>query len=129
MSRRSAAAREAWVHDAALDAVVAAPGHHRLLLENDRVRVLHTRVGPGEKVPLHTHRWPAVYHVKSWSDFVRRNAAGEVMVDTRTASGVADMPPVVWLAPLEPHTLENVGDRDIDLVSIEVKEPEDGFDA
>ena len=50
---------EAWLPE--LDALVAAPKHHRLLFENDRVRVLDTRIAPGDTVPLHTHRWPAVH--------------------------------------------------------------------
>jgi hypothetical protein len=38
-----------------LDAVTATPRFHRVLLENDFVRVLDTIVPPGEIVPLHTH--------------------------------------------------------------------------
>jgi len=33
--------------DASLDALVAAPGRHRLVLENAHVRVLDTRIAPG----------------------------------------------------------------------------------
>jgi quercetin dioxygenase-like cupin family protein len=54
-----------------LDALVAAPDHHTLLYENDRVRVLDTRIRPGEQTPIHTHRWPAAIYVVSWSHFVR----------------------------------------------------------
>ena len=42
-----------------LDALNAAPHHHTLLFENEFVRVLDTRVPPGETVPLHTHHWPS----------------------------------------------------------------------
>ena len=38
-----------------LDAMVAAPEHHQVLLENEHVRVLDTRLGPGEATPIHTH--------------------------------------------------------------------------
>jgi hypothetical protein len=38
-----------------MDAVAAAPGNHRVLLENDRVRVLEVTVNPGEREPLHAH--------------------------------------------------------------------------
>jgi len=107
-----------WPDD--LDAVVAAPGHHRILLENDSVRVLDTRIEPGETVPLHTHRWPAVYHILSWSDFVRRDADGRVLVDSRE-SPAAPPPAASWSPPLPPHTLENVGSAAIHLVSVEVK--------
>jgi hypothetical protein len=43
-----------------LDALVAAPRHHFLLFENDAVRVLNTRIVPGDTVPLHTHRCRAL---------------------------------------------------------------------
>ena len=59
-----------------LDAVEAASEHHSVLLENDRVRVLDTRVPCGETVPVHTHRWPAVQYVVSMDNFVRRDADG-----------------------------------------------------
>jgi hypothetical protein len=105
------------------DAVRAAPSHHERLLENDRVQVLRTRIQPGETVPLHTHRWPSVYYVFQWSDFVRRDETGRVLVDTRSGRGSGAPPSVVWSEPLPPHTLENVGATPINLVSIEVKGP------
>jgi hypothetical protein len=37
--------------DASLDALIAAPGQHRLVFENAHVRVLDTRIGPGERTP------------------------------------------------------------------------------
>jgi hypothetical protein len=45
---------DAWPAD--LDALVAAPAHHTLLFENDVVRVLDTRIAPGNRTPVHTHR-------------------------------------------------------------------------
>jgi hypothetical protein len=38
-----------------LDALIAAPRQHALLLENDHVRVVDTRIAAGETVPLNTH--------------------------------------------------------------------------
>lgn len=99
----------------------AAPAHHRVMLENEKVRVLETRVTPGEIVPLHTHRWPAVYHILSWSDMVRRGPDGEVQADSRgkPAPTVAS---ATWAGPLGPHTLENVGAGLIHVVSVELKD-------
>jgi hypothetical protein len=105
---------------ASLDAVVAAPRYHRVLLENEQVRVLDTRVGPGDTVPLHTHRWPAVHHVMSWSDFVRRDEHGAVQVDTRGKAPVA-AGTALWSGPLGPHTLENVGGAELHVISVELK--------
>jgi len=45
-----------WPWPDSLDAAIAAPAHHTVLFENDRVRVLDTCVRPGETVPLHSLR-------------------------------------------------------------------------
>ena len=44
-----------------LDAVAAAPRNHRVLFENDRLRVLEVILEPGEEEPVHHHRWPSVF--------------------------------------------------------------------
>ena len=114
------AGEEGWQWPAALDALTAAPRHHTLLLENERVRVLDTHIAPGETVPLHTHRWPAVLHILSWGDFIRRDQNRNVTLDTRTLAS----PPasIVWSAPLPPHTLENVGTSEIRVITVELKD-------
>ena len=109
-----------WLWDDALDALVAAPAQHRLLFENDRVRVLDTRIAPGERTPVHTHRWPASHYIVSWGDFVRRDADGKVLVETRTAA-TRTMPEAMWGDALPPHSLENVGETLIHVISTEVK--------
>lgn len=105
-----------------LDALVAAPRQHRLLLENERVRVLDTRIEPGETTPIHAHRWPAVHYVLSWSAFVRRDPDGNVLVDTRVTSGDAHLRSALWGEPLTPHSLENVGPLPLHIVSVEIKQ-------
>ncbi len=104
-----------------LDALVAAPKHHALLLENKSVRVLDTRVPPGETVPLHTHRWPSALYILSWSDFVRRDAEGAVVADSRTGKKLPEGG-ALWSPPLAPHTLENVGRTELRAISVEVKD-------
>jgi len=49
-----------WPWPDSLDAVVAAPGSHRVVLENELTRVLEVMIAPGEREPEHTHRWPSV---------------------------------------------------------------------
>ena len=111
---------EEWSWPEDLDALHAAPGHHTLMMENEQVRVLDTRVGPGETVPLHTHRWPCALFIKSWSDFVRRDRDGVVVADSRELGPVPNEQ-VLWCGPLGPHTLENVGDQDLWMVAVEQK--------
>ena len=114
-------ATKAWPWPEALDALVAAPGHHTLLFESDRVRVLDTRIAPGQTTPVHTHRWPSVLYVLSWSDYVRRDDAGRVLVDSRTSPS-SEPPTVLWSGPFEPHSLENVGRAEIHVISVELKD-------
>jgi hypothetical protein len=40
--------------------VIAAPKDHKILLENENVRVLEVTVLPGEIEPVHHHRWLGV---------------------------------------------------------------------
>jgi quercetin dioxygenase-like cupin family protein len=113
-----AAGDPAWAEE--LDALIAAPKHHHLLFENESVRVLDTRVAPGETVPLHTHCWPSALYVLSWSNFVRRDGEGKVLVDSR-AGNSAQAGRALWSGPLGPHTLENVGQSELRVISVELK--------
>jgi hypothetical protein len=110
-----------WPWPDSLDALVAAPAHHTLLLENDRVRVVHTRIPPGALVPLHTHRWPAVAYVMSGSDFIRRDHDNRVLLDSRHTPAAPKLPATQWLDPLPPHTVENVGHSEISILIMEIK--------
>ncbi|MBX9455951.1 MAG: hypothetical protein KL863_08030 [Rhizobium sp.] len=47
--------------DPELDAVIAAPANHKVLFENDKLRVLEVMLEPDEEEPTHHHRWPSVF--------------------------------------------------------------------
>lgn len=49
--------------DPDLDAVKAAPRHHKVLFENERVRVLEVTLEPNDEEPVHHHRWPSIFVV------------------------------------------------------------------
>jgi hypothetical protein len=103
-----------------LDALTAAPANHRLLLENDSIRILDTLIEPGQATPLHSHCWPAALYILSASEFIRRDQNGTVTFDSRNS------PPLlpgaaVWIPPLPPHTLENIGKNYIRIISVELK--------
>src|SRR5690242_6520971 len=102
-----------------LDALIAAPEHHTLIFENENVRVLRTLIPPGETTGMHTHRWPSVIHALSRSHYLRRNGAGTIIQDTRTQEKPGSE--FHWSAPLPPHSIENVGDRPIHLILVELK--------
>jgi hypothetical protein len=111
-----------WPWPDSLDALAAAPAHHELLLENERVRVVRTHIPAGELVPVHTHRWPGIAYLLSWSDFIRRDQHGKVLLDSRQAGAPPQIPMVQWLNPLPPHTVENVGQSEIIIFIVELKD-------
>jgi hypothetical protein len=112
---------DSWPWPPELDAMTAAPDYHDLLLENEHVRVLEAHVGPGDTVHVHTHCWPGVLYILGVSDFVRRDPDGNVLLDTR---GTPQAPPgsCVWGAPLNPHSLENVGATELRNITFELKQ-------
>jgi len=110
-----------WPWPDSLDALIAAPAHHTLLLENHQVRVLHTRISPGDVVPLHTHRWGGIAYLQSWSHFLRRGEDGKVLFDSRQAEDTPAIPCAQWLQPLPPHTVENLGAAEISIIIVELK--------
>ncbi len=50
--------------DPKLDGLLAAPDNHRLLYEDESVRVLSVRIAPGETEEPHHHRWPSVFVIE-----------------------------------------------------------------
>ena len=117
---------QAWPWPDSLDALVAAPKHHKLVFENERVRLLEVRIPPGATVPVHTHRWPSLIYVAKQSDFLRRDGAGNLIFDSRTIGPPPDEPMGQWTPPLPPHSVENIGTREILLITTELKEPARG---
>jgi len=103
-----------------LDGVIVAPDNHRVLFENDAVRVLETTIAAGELTPLHTHLAPTVMYVVSGSHFVRRDDRGATMVDTR-ANPDFILPKVLFAQSTPKHTIENTGTDDLVVIGVELK--------
>ncbi len=107
--------------DNKLDAVIAAPKSHKILLENDRVRVLEVVIQPGEKEPAHTHSLPSVLHVDELSQIQYYDAEGKVVFDSRTSNEPRTPPMTSWLEPEGLHAVENVGDKPFHAIRVELK--------
>ena len=105
-----------------LDAVVAAPQNHKVVLENERVRVLEVIVRPGEKEPLHMHRWPSVMHVIEEDDIRDYDADGKLLYDSRRDQPPAKTPYTVWMEPQAPHWVENMSKKPLRLLRVELKQ-------
>ena len=126
-----AAPAPAWPWGPELDAVAAAPGSHRILLENERVRVLEVIVQPGTKEPIHTHRWPSVFYITdpSWLRYYPvLSVDGKLVAGAPSGGRQAGEPPKgpqppFWLGPEGPHAVENVGPHAFRAIRVELKDP------
>ena len=108
-----------------LDGAIAAPGNHKVLFENEEVRVLETTIAAGEVTPLHTHLAPTVMYVLSGSHFIRRDEQGGTMVDTRATPDFV-LPKVLFAATTPRHTIENTGSDALVVIGVELKHPRGG---
>ncbi len=104
------------------DAVIAAPKNHKIVLENDRVRVLEVTVSPGEKESLHHHHWPSVLYVMQSGDFIDYDAGGSITFDSRQVKPSLVYPLAMWKEPEAPHSIENLSKSvTVKLIRIELK--------
>ena len=105
------------------DAVVAAPQNHKILLENDKVRVLEVTLAPNELEPVHHHRWPSVLYIMEAGDFIDRDGEGNVIMDTRQIPEPLVFPITMYKEPEAPHSVENLSDtKPIRLIRVEMKQ-------
>jgi hypothetical protein len=104
------------------DAVVAAPGIHKVLLENDSVRVLEVTLLPGQVEPLHHHQFPSVLYVMEGGDFLDRDGDGNVIFDSRKLPSPPKLPMAIWQGPEALHSVENLSKTiPIRLIRVEIK--------
>ena len=109
-----------WPWPQTMDALLAAPGSHRLVLENDRVRVLEVVIEPGEREPAHTHQAPSVMIVDEPARI--RYYQGDALLfesQARPRSG-SDMR-VRWMEPEGPHSVGNIDQRRYHAIGVELK--------
>ena len=111
--------KEQWADE--LDALIAAPQHHKLLFENEFVRVLDANIPAGEMTNMHTHRYPASLYFISWSDFIRYDADGNVLLDSRSLEKAPLPGSAMWGESIPAHALRNVGENDLHVISVEIK--------
>jgi hypothetical protein len=105
----------------ALDGPIAAPHHHTVVFENEHVRVLETVIAAIDSAPLHSHLAKHLMLVNSGSHYVRRDADGTLLLDTRSIEPPFVMPSMLWSDGNPAHTLQNTGDDEIRITAVELK--------
>jgi hypothetical protein len=95
------------------DAVTVAPHFYRVVLENDRVRVLEVRGNPGDKTELHSHPTQVAVGISD-SKFRFTSPDGQTM-EAELKAGQA-----MYLDPVE-HTSEITGTTEAHAFLVELK--------
>lgn len=95
------------------DAVAVAPHAYKVVLENDRVRVLESRMGPGDRTEMHSH--PALVAVAMQGGKYRFTLGDGQTMEVDVPVGV----PLYFDAV--DHETENIGDTEGVVLLIELK--------
>lgn len=110
------------------DAVAAAPYSHRVMFEDEHVRVLEIRLPPGAAEPIHVHLLPSVIYGETGGEGGARFLYTEYrMVNgafVEAAHNEAAPPPgarAVWTGPEGPHAITNIGPVGVRFTRIEIK--------
>jgi len=95
------------------DAVTVAGHLYKVLLENDRVRVLEVRANPGVKTEMHTH--PSQVAVAISDGQYRFTSPDGQSMEVELKAGQA-----MYLDPVE-HTTEIIGTSEAHVLLVELK--------
>ncbi len=95
------------------DATTADPKHYTVEFENDRVRVIRIKYGPGEKSVMHTHGPNVAIFLSDGN--VRMHIPDGESVDVSTQIGATQ-----W-SDDEEHLPENLDDETMEVVLVELK--------
>ena len=96
------------------DAVAADPEHYTVEFENDKIRIIRIKYGPGEKSVMHTH-------AKNVSVFLTSNSVRFTLPDG-TSMDVDAEAGVAQYTDAEEHLPENLSDDPLEVILIELKE-------
>lgn len=97
----------------AQDAVKVDPKHYTVVSENDQVRIVKVHYGPQEKSVMHSHpNSVAVFLTDFTGQFTLPDGKKQAI---STKAGEAQF------TPASTHLPENTGDKDMDLILVELK--------
>jgi quercetin dioxygenase-like cupin family protein len=96
------------------DAVIADPEHYVVEFENDKVRIIRIKYGPGEKSVMHTHGPNASIIITAGSVRMTHADGTSEIVNMKVGD-------VAW-ADSQEHLPENLGDGPVEVVLVELKD-------
>jgi hypothetical protein len=94
-----------WPWPKTMDALVAAPASHRVLLENDRVRVLEVVIEPRTRESEHTHQAASVMIIDEPAR-IRYYRGDALHYESQARSEPPAGVRVRWMEPEGPHSVQ-----------------------
>jgi len=113
-----------WTWPDSLDAVVAAPHSHGIIYEDEKVRILHVTVAPGQIEPIHSHRWRSVAWANRSPSFTLYHYALDKdnrLVGTDSFNARLPLNTANKWGPEAPHAIRNTGKDSLVLYRVEFK--------
>ncbi len=117
---RGMVAEQPWPWPETMDALLAAPASHRVLLENDQIRVLEVVIEPGTREPEHTHQAASVMIIDEPAR-IRYYVGDALRFESQKRSGSPPGVRIRWMEPEGPHSVENIDQRRHHAIRVELK--------
>ena len=96
------------------------PDHYKLIFENEKVRVVRITYGTGEKSVMH-------YHPDAVAVMMTDNISTFTLPDGEVIEISAEHGDAVW-TPAGEHLPQNVGDKPVEVILVELKEKPESKD-
>jgi quercetin dioxygenase-like cupin family protein len=93
--------------------VAGGPETHKVVLENEHIRVLDVHVPPGKTIAMHSHPPNTVYYITDSKTKVTGPDGKSQVVEAKAGTAI-------WRDETK-HAVENVGTAEIHLVQVEIK--------
>jgi quercetin dioxygenase-like cupin family protein len=100
--------------DKKFDAALVATQTHKVLFENDAMRVLQVEIAPGVKEPLHDHPYKGITIIESPARLRYEDKNGKLITELLNEG-------VSWVEPVGLHTAQNVDSKTFKGYRIELK--------
>lgn len=129
-------AAKKWTWPDSLDAVKAASSNHRVVFENDKIRILEVLLRPHEFETMHTHRLPSVmfssnasdlspfdivYYIYGYDSLKHQYYVKKIIKQHNPGSKAGTPDSGYFMKPEGPHAIKNLSNVLVDVFRIEFK--------
>lgn len=125
-----------WHWPDSLDAAKAAPANHRIIFENDKVRILEVLLRPYESEPMHTHKLPSImfgpndtevppfniiYYRYGYDSIRHKYFVKDSVKQHNEGNKPGEPDSGYFMKPEAPHAIKNLSNVTIDVYRVELK--------